>query len=119
MAGQPNAMALHSFAPRSLQARRYWATDGSSEASRKDASDAPAVAHTLVDMRKAAAAKVGWAGSWCLCSCIWASCSSSTHAARPRAVANDGMGAAQASPPGLRAVRVHWQALPLVRHCER
>ena len=58
MAGQPNAMALHSVAPRSRQAWRYWATDGSSEASRKDASDAPAVAHTLVDMRKAAAAKV-------------------------------------------------------------
>ena len=35
MAGQPNAMALHSVAPRSRQAWRYWATDGSSEASRK------------------------------------------------------------------------------------
>ena len=52
MAGQPNAMALHSVAPRSRQAWRYWATDGSSEASRKDASDAPAVAHTLCDMRQ-------------------------------------------------------------------
>ena len=58
MAGQPNAMALHSVAPRSRQAWRYWATDGSSEASRKDASDAPAVAHTFHDMRTAVAVKV-------------------------------------------------------------
>ena len=58
MAGQPNAMAPHSSAPRSGQARRYWATDGSSEASRKDASDAPAVAHTFHDMRTAVAVKV-------------------------------------------------------------
>ena len=58
MAGQPNAMALRSCAPRSQQARRYWATNGSSEASRKDASDAPVVAHTFHDMRTAVAVKV-------------------------------------------------------------